>query len=70
MQDGRPPWYIVVRADNGYPQLVFADKDRADSLASTSGAEVVTVMPVSGKKKQKPRRDKLPRNWKKQRTQR
>ena len=50
---GKTTWYVVVRPDNGYPVLVYADKDRADLVASKNGYRVVAVRPVKAAERQK-----------------
>lgn len=42
----KPPWYIIVRPDNGYPVLVYPDKERAELIAQINGYKVMVVMPV------------------------
>ncbi len=38
-------WYVVTRADNKYPQLIYANKARADHVVSKNGGRVVPVQP-------------------------
>ncbi len=43
-------WYVVVRRDNGYPMLIFADRKRAEHMAKVNGSKVVPVRLVEGNK--------------------
>lgn len=36
-------WYVVTHRDNGYPLLVYPDKDRAATIAETNNENVVAV---------------------------
>ena len=36
-------WYVIVRADNGYPLQIYADKQLAEDVARANGEKVVEV---------------------------
>ena len=36
-------WFVVVRPDNGYPVLVYVEKERAEMVAKANGYQVVPV---------------------------
>ncbi len=38
-------WWVIVRKDNGYPLIVYADENRAKQVARVNGEEVVAVVP-------------------------
>jgi hypothetical protein len=42
-------WYAVVRPDNGYPVLIYPEKERAELVASKNGYEVVAVVPAGSR---------------------
>lgn len=44
-------WYITVRKDstliiNGYPVLVYAEKERAKTIADDNGHDMIPVVPA------------------------
>ncbi len=39
-------WYVIVRKDNQYPLIIYADKERADQVA---GVNRELVQPVETK---------------------
>ena len=42
----QPPWYVITRSDNGYPVIVYPDKERAEFVAQANGYKVVAVIPI------------------------
>lgn len=46
------PRYVLIRPDNGYPVIVYADKDRAEFVASKNGYRVVAVRGCKPEKKE------------------
>jgi len=44
------PWYVLVRPDNGYPVLIYPEKERAELIASKNGYKVVPVVPMKREK--------------------
>ncbi len=45
MDDKQTVWWVIVRKDNSYPLIVYADEDRAKQVACVNGEEVVAVVP-------------------------
>ena len=39
-------WWVVVRRDNGYPVLVYAEEARAELVAKENEYDAVAVRPV------------------------
>ena len=46
MDDKQVIWWVIVREDNGYPLIVYADEGRAKQVARVNSEEVVAVTPI------------------------
>lgn len=38
-------WYVLVRPDNGYPVLVYPDRERAEMVGKVNRYPIVAVEP-------------------------
>jgi len=50
MINGSPPWYVVVRRDNGCPVLIYLTRQRAKLAVTSQGPDIYDVVEVVPKK--------------------
>lgn len=47
-------WYVITRRDNGYPLIVYPEKERAELIAKANNENVVAVRVVGQSEGSKP----------------